>query len=69
MRPITRLAGSFFWLVILAGCGARGYPTAPDQGAPTIGAHEARCRAGGAECRWDGQCCSGRCYVDTGCSG
>jgi hypothetical protein len=20
-------------------------------------------------CRWDNQCCSGRCYADTGCNG
>jgi hypothetical protein len=27
------------------------------------------CRAPGAYCVWDKQCCSGRCYEDTGCSG
>jgi hypothetical protein len=32
-------------------------------------AEHASCRAGGAQCRWDAQCCSGRCYVDVGCSG
>jgi hypothetical protein len=28
-----------------------------------------QCTKGGTECRWDDQCCSGRCYVDTGCAG
>jgi hypothetical protein len=27
------------------------------------------CRAGGVQCRWDNQCCSGRCSVDLGCNG
>jgi hypothetical protein len=27
------------------------------------------CLAPGAYCAWDAQCCSGRCYDDTGCSG
>ncbi|MGD0524237.1 MAG: hypothetical protein ABSE49_03785 [Polyangiaceae bacterium] len=30
---------------------------------------KAQCWKGGTECRWDNQCCSGRCYVDTGCMG
>jgi len=36
---------------------------------PHAGSSKAACRAPGAECRWDNQCCSSRCYVDTGCSG
>lgn len=31
--------------------------------------HGKACKVGGSQCRWDGQCCSGRCYVDTGCNG
>jgi hypothetical protein len=27
------------------------------------------CFAPGEHCVWDQQCCSGRCYEDTGCSG
>jgi len=64
MKSIVHRSGPFLWLLILLGCGASG-----TESAPSASAHEARCRAGGAQCRWDGQCCSGRCYVDTGCSG
>jgi hypothetical protein len=27
------------------------------------------CVSAGEWCHFDGQCCSGRCYVDTGCDG
>ncbi|HEY3819278.1 MAG TPA: hypothetical protein VGL81_19045 [Polyangiaceae bacterium] len=60
MRRIARVLGPILVVVGLAACGAS-----------NTQANYARthCRAGGTDCRWDNQCCSGRCYVDTGCSG
>ncbi len=38
----------------------------PRSGTPNA---QGPCVGRGEWCRWDAQCCSGRCYVDTGCSG
>jgi hypothetical protein len=65
MKLFTRLLGSALLLAGLAACSATGQ-TVPAHG-PSTGNNS--CRAGGAVCRWDNQCCSSRCYVDTGCSG
>lgn len=42
--------------------------TTTEDAAPMVPQHHA-CRVPGNRCRWDDQCCSGRCYVDLGCSG
>lgn len=64
MRAIARFLGPALCVVSLVACGAGSYDrTSKNSGEPT------GCQKGGEQCRWDGQCCSGRCYVDTGCSG
>lgn len=65
MKLFTRALGSIVLLAGLAACSAT-RDTAPVH-APSAGSNS--CRAGGTACRWDNQCCSSRCYVDTGCSG
>ncbi|HEY1693192.1 MAG TPA: hypothetical protein VGG39_13585 [Polyangiaceae bacterium] len=69
MKPAARLLGPLLVALGLAACAAstqdRGGVTNAQPATDEMGA----CRAGGAACRWDRQCCSGRCYVDTGCSG
>lgn len=62
-RWIRRLAPAVCALGLVACAAQGGEAHAENQPARTS------CRAGGAHCRWDGQCCSGRCYVDVGCSG
>jgi hypothetical protein len=64
MSAIARVLGPILIVAGLAACGAASTQTGvmSKQG-------DNQCRAGGAACRWDNQCCSGRCYVDTGCNG
>jgi len=64
MSAIARVLGPILIVVGLAACGA-----ANDQTGVMSKQAPNQCREGGAACRWDNQCCSGRCYVDTGCSG
>ncbi len=61
MKRVIRIVGPILVVAGLAACGA----STAESDAPT----RTQCRAGGTDCRWDNQCCSGRCYVDTGCSG
>jgi hypothetical protein len=65
MRATARFLGPILIVAGLAACGASttqsAIMTEPDR--------NAQCWKGGTECRWDDQCCSGRCYVDTGCMG
>lgn len=64
MKRFVRVLAPIVWILGLAACGA-------SQAAPagvTQMQAPAACKVGGEHCRWDGQCCSGRCYVDTGCS-
>ena len=61
MKRVIRIVGPILVVAGLAACGA----STAQNSAPT----RSQCRAGGTDCRWDNQCCSGRCYVDTGCSG
>jgi hypothetical protein len=65
MRAIARVLGPIAIVAGLAACGAADSP----KGVMSEQAADPQCRQGGAHCRWDKQCCSGRCYVDTGCSG
>jgi hypothetical protein len=65
MRRIARALGP---LLIVAGLGACG-ASMPQSASMTEPERKSSCWKGGVECRWDNQCCSGRCYVDTGCSG
>ena len=65
MQRIARILGP---ILIVAGVTACGASTA-QSAVMTVQERKAHCRTGGTECRWDDQCCSGRCYVDTGCSG
>jgi hypothetical protein len=64
MKAIARIAGPVLFLLFVTACGTMADGTARP---PHTGA--AGCATGGERCRWDGQCCSGRCYVDTGCVG
>jgi hypothetical protein len=64
MKRCVRILGSALCALVLAACAASG-PARQQANAPQPN----ECWKGGAACRWDGQCCSGRCYVDTGCSG
>jgi hypothetical protein len=65
MRALARVLGPILVIVGLAACGASN----DQMGVTSRQGGTAQCRAGGDACRWDNQCCSGRCYVDTGCSG
>jgi hypothetical protein len=60
MKRVCRILGPILILAGLAACGA----SMPPGKSPNVS-----CRGGGTDCRWDDQCCSGRCYVDTGCAG
>jgi hypothetical protein len=65
MNRIARVLGPALCVMGLVACGAstqRSVANAP----PGV---QQQCKPGGEHCRWDAQCCSGRCYVDTGCSG
>lgn len=59
MRMIARVLGPILIVAGLAACGASGTQSA------TMTEPKLQCREGGTACRWDDQCCSGRCYVDT----
>jgi len=65
MKRIGRVVGPILVVAVLTACGASSMPSA----IMTPPEHSAQCWKGGTECRWDNQCCSGRCYVDTGCNG
>jgi hypothetical protein len=65
MKRCVRILGAALCVLGLAACAASS--TAGQQANAPQQTNE--CSKGGASCRWDGQCCSGRCYVDTGCSG
>jgi hypothetical protein len=64
MKSVARILGPILIVAGLAACGS-----SMQSALVTDKEHKAECREGGASCRWDNQCCSGRCYVDTGCSG
>ena len=69
MTRIARALGpilSVLAVAALAACAAPAAQSAEPQSSP---GHARVCKIGGSQCRWDNQCCSGRCYVDTGCSG
>ncbi len=65
---LSRILGPIVCVIGLAACGASNdnrpgvTSLQPSSGQPA-------CLVAGAECRWDNQCCGGRCYVDTGCDG
>lgn len=63
MKTIARVLGPILIVAGVAACGSS------MKSANVAREPRSECRAGGASCRWDNQCCSGRCYVDTGCSG
>lgn len=62
MKHVARVLGPILCVVALAACAAETSP-------PPAAQHAGQCTRPGDACRWDKQCCSGRCYVDTGCSG
>ncbi len=66
MSAIARVLGPVVFLLGMAACASS---TSETRGATQMQAPNARCRQSGDHCRWDDQCCSGRCYVDLGCSG
>jgi len=69
MKRIARALGPILCVLALAASAACAAPAAQSS-EPHSSARQAReCKIAGSQCRWDGQCCSGRCYVDTGCSG
>jgi hypothetical protein len=65
MRRIAKVLGPILIVAGLAACGA----STTQSAVMTEQVRKAQCGKGGTDCRWDNQCCSGRCYVDTGCSG
>ncbi len=65
MRKLARIAAPIVCLVGLAACAT----TTGDRPGATEMQRPMQCMSGGEHCRWDNQCCSRRCYVDTGCSG
>jgi hypothetical protein len=65
MRHKT-LAGGFCALaifILLGACAPAGSPLV------TRLAGEPACMKGGEHCEFSDQCCSGRCYHETGCTG
>jgi hypothetical protein len=66
MSGVARVLGPIILLVGLAACAGS---TQKLRGAAQMQPESKQCRASGERCRWDNQCCSGRCYVDLGCSG
>ncbi len=65
MKRLARTLGPALVLLSLAACAAS---NRDERGVTNVQPTPA-CMQAGAKCRWDEQCCSGRCYVDTGCSG
>jgi hypothetical protein len=65
MKSLKRAVGFVLFVAGLCACGAS---TDAGPGLHRNGETQ-QCRLGGARCRWDDQCCSSRCYVDTGCMG
>jgi hypothetical protein len=65
MKSVARILGPILIVTGITACGASSMQSA----VMTEHERKAQCWKGGTECRWDDQCCSGRCYVDTGCSG
>jgi hypothetical protein len=65
MKSWKRLLGFVAFVAALSACGA----SSEEVRYPAKGNAVESCRVHGAWCRWDDQCCSSRCYVDTGCSG
>jgi hypothetical protein len=73
MRRLARVIGA---LVCLGGLLACAVPRTEAPGVTNVQPDSTPpskpkpvCRAPGDWCVWDQQCCSGRCYEDTGCSG
>ena len=66
MSRVARVLGPAVLLLGMAACASSSEEW---KGAAQMQPANARCRASGERCRWDDQCCSGRCYVDLGCSG
>lgn len=68
MKRVARILGPIACALGVAACASSSRDTRgvtnsqPAYGTP-------HCHVGGEVCRWDSQCCSGRCYVDTGCNG
>ena len=69
MKRAIRRLGPLVLLVGLAACAASSEDSRGVTSGQAPGTFTGACRGHGVACRWDGQCCSGRCYVDTGCSG
>ncbi len=67
MKRIARALGPILSVLALAASAACAAPAQSSQ--PPSSAHGRACKVAGSECRWDNQCCSSHCYVDTGCSG
>jgi hypothetical protein len=65
MKTASRILSLIVCTVVIAACAG---PNASNTAASSP-ENAGVCKVGGIECRWDNQCCSGRCYVDTGCSG
>jgi hypothetical protein len=63
MKELMKTLGPILIVLLVGACGAT---TSESKGATEA---QPECTRAGAHCRWDGQCCSGRCYVDTGCAG
>ncbi len=71
MRRHPRVLGSLVCAAVALGLGACAAPGQARDGVTNAQPSYAApgCIKAGDACRWDSQCCSGRCYVDTGCSG
>ncbi len=78
MKATNRMLMVIVAIALVGGCSANAahYPSGQGHGGSnmqpsTTGVTNAQpsCIAAGQWCRWDSQCCSGRCYVDTGCGG
>ena len=68
MRVLFRAVAPILLVCGIAACGASSDAIGPKPGWGRTNA-QGQCTGRGEWCRWDAQCCSGRCYVDTGCSG
>jgi hypothetical protein len=73
VRLLALAAGMLPLLLGAAACAESVEPRPTSPGAAEMQAPElpaaGQCLRPGATCRWDQQCCSGRCYVETGCQG
>jgi hypothetical protein len=69
MRRVARVMGALLSLGVCVACASTRAEAPGVTNVQPAATPPPECLAPGAYCAWDQQCCSGRCYDDTGCSG